>query len=222
MGNNILLIRYGVNDTGKSKNCFRRELPTDLHKELDYISNIEKFTYLKGFLSGNALQTIEGMPLTSDNYIIAKDLLEKRYGNPQLIVSWHMNALLKLDKIVSANAKELRNIHDKVEINIRALNTTGVIPEHFGALLIPIVLEKLPNIVRLQISRKLGTDKWCIKDFMASTNDEVSARENFEYLKNNESLENYEETKTRPVHTTSSLAVIQKVCVSCGNKSHYR
>ena len=137
-------------------------IATDLHKELDYISNIEKFTYLKGFLSGNALQNIEGMPLTSDNYIIAKDLLEKRCGNPQLIVSWHMNALLKLDKIVSANAKELRNIHDKVEINIRALNTTGVIPEHFEALLIPIVLEKLPNIVRLQISRKLGTDQVCV------------------------------------------------------------
>ena len=159
---------------------------------------------MRGFLSGIALQTIESMPLTSDNYIIPKDLLEKRYGNPQLIVSCHMNALLKLDKIVSANAKELRNLHDKVEMNIRALNTTGVIPEHFGALLIPIVVEILPNIVRLQISRKLGTDNWSIKDFIPSINDEVSARGNFEYLKNNESLDNYEETKTRPVHNIVS------------------
>ena len=31
------------------------------------ISSIEKFTYLRGYLTGSALQTIEGMPLTSDN-----------------------------------------------------------------------------------------------------------------------------------------------------------
>ena len=147
----------------------------------ELIKHLEKCTYLRGFLSGNALQTIEGMSLTSDNYINAKDLLEKRYGNPQLIVSCH--ALLKSDKIVSANVKELRNLHDKVKMNIRALNTTDVSHEHFGALLIPIVLEKLPHIVRLQISRKLGTDNWSINDFMSSINDEVSARENFEHKK---------------------------------------
>ena len=42
-----------------------------VHTGID-ISNIEKFTYLRGFLSGNALQTIEGMPLTTDNYTKAK------------------------------------------------------------------------------------------------------------------------------------------------------
>ena len=31
------------------------------------MSEIEKLTYLKGFLSGNALKTIEGLPLTSSN-----------------------------------------------------------------------------------------------------------------------------------------------------------
>ena len=217
-GVGVKLLKIKINSFEVNGKSFIEAFDAMVHVRID-ISNIEKFTYLRGFLSGSALQTIEGMPLTSDNYIIAKDLLEKRYGNPQLIVSCHMNALLKLDKIVSANAKELRNLHDKVEMNIRALNTTGAIPEHFGALLIPIVLEKLRNIVRLQISRKLGTDNWSIKDFMASINDEVSARENFKYLKNNESLDNYEETKTRLVHT--SLAVIQKVCVFCGNKSHY-
>ena len=61
-----------------------------------------------------------------------------------------MNSLLKLPKIVNANTKDLRELYNKVMINIRALNA-GVNTEHFGAMLIPIVLEKLPNIVRLQI-----------------------------------------------------------------------
>ena len=112
------------------------------------ISSIEKFTYLRGYLTGSALQTIEGMPLTSDNYVQAKQLLETRYGNSQLIVSSHMNALLRLDKLTNVDAKELRNLHDKVEVNIRALETAGVSADHFGALLIPIILEKLPNMIR--------------------------------------------------------------------------
>ena len=98
-----------------------------------------------------------------------------------------MNALLKIDKIVNTNAKELRNIHDKVEMNIRALDSAGVSSTYFGPLLIPIVLEKLPSVVRLQISRKLGTENWNIAEFMDSINDEVSARENFEFLKSSES-----------------------------------
>ena len=38
----------------------------------------------------DALQTIEGLPLTNQNYTNAKDLLKARYGNPQLIISSHM------------------------------------------------------------------------------------------------------------------------------------
>ena len=186
------------------------------------ISPIEKFTYLRGFLSGDALQTIQGMPLTQDNYKNAKDMLEKRYGNPQLIVSSHMNALLKLDKVVSTRAKELRELYNKVEINTRALRSSGISTEHFGALLIPVVLEKLPNIVRLQISRKLGSNNWSIEDFMESINDEITARENFEYLKKCGGTDEFEDVKDTP-HTTTSLSIQQskRVCIFCGNMNHF-
>ena len=70
------------------------------------VSNIEKFIYLKGFVSGSALQSIEGMPLTNDNYNIVKDMLDKRYGLPQMIVSRHMNALIKLGKTITAIVNE--------------------------------------------------------------------------------------------------------------------
>ena len=37
-----------------------------------------------------------------------------------------MNTLVNLVSIVSANAKDLRNLHDKVEANIRALESARV------------------------------------------------------------------------------------------------
>ena len=82
-----------------------------IHARIDK-TNIEKFTYLEGFLNGSALQTIDGLPLINDNYVNARDMLQKRYGNPQLIVSSRMNSLLKLPKIVNANAKDLRELYN--------------------------------------------------------------------------------------------------------------
>ena len=191
------------------------------------ISNVEKFSYLRGYLHGNALQTIDGMPLSSANYIKAKELLEERYGNQQLITATHMNALVNLDRIVSANAKQLRNLHDKVETNIRALESAGVSSTNFGPLLIPIVLGKLPDVVRLQISRKLGTENWNITEFMKSINDEVSARENFQYLKDNDSRRDNEDsnanTDPRTLQTLSLMSQGQspKLCVFCESTTHY-
>ena len=66
----------------------------------DSISNIEKFTYLKTYLDKSALQEIEGFPLTNANYASAWQLLDERYGNEQLIISCHMNNLIKLDPII--------------------------------------------------------------------------------------------------------------------------
>ena len=201
-------------------NVFIESFDVTIHERTD-LSPIEKFTYLRGFLKGDALETIQGMPLTQENYKNAKEILEKRYGNPQLIVSGHMNALLKLDKVISASGKDLRELYNKVEFNTRALSSAGVSTENFGALLIPIVLEKLPDSVRLQISRKLGSDKWEIKDFMTAINEEVIARENFEYLKK-KGLDEFEDVKEVP-STTTSLAIQQKkkVCLFCKSSNHY-
>ena len=47
----------------------------------------------------------------------------------------------------------------------------------------PIILEKLPNTIKLQISRKLGKENWNIEEFLSAINQEITARENIEYLK---------------------------------------
>ena len=44
----------------------------------EYLTNIEKFSYLRGYLSGSALECIEGFPLSHDNYEHAMGLLKER------------------------------------------------------------------------------------------------------------------------------------------------
>ena len=105
--------------------------------------------------------------MTSKNYQGALILLKERFGNPQLIIASHMHNLLLIEKVNSGrNGKELRSLYDQVESHIRALHTSGVNPEHYGALLIPIILERLPDDIKLQLSRKLGTKSWQIYAFL--------------------------------------------------------
>ena len=77
----------------------------------------------------------------------------------------------------------------------------------------PIILEKLPNTIKLQISRKLGKENWNIEQFLSAINQEITARENLEYLKQN-SFDSKEESKN---FTTSSLHVQARLkkCMFC-------
>ena len=65
------------------------------------LNNIDKMNYLKSLVEGPAASAIKGLPLTSANYKMARDILEQRYGNKQLIISAHMDNLLKLPVISS-------------------------------------------------------------------------------------------------------------------------
>ena len=94
-----------------------------------------------------------------------------------------MNNLIKLNPIIKPSVKEMRKLHDTIESNVRALRSLGINYKHFEPLLMPIILEKLPNTIKLQISRKLGKENWNIEEFLSAINQEITARENIEYLK---------------------------------------
>ena len=49
------------------------------------------------FLHNNFKHSVEGFLLTKDNYDFAVKLLKDRFAKTQIIVSSHMNALLKLN-----------------------------------------------------------------------------------------------------------------------------
>ena len=60
------------------------------------ISTINKFNYLNSLLEGNAARTVQGLTLTSSNYNATVEMLQERYGKPQIIISAHMDEILKI------------------------------------------------------------------------------------------------------------------------------
>ena len=134
-----------------------------------------------------------------------------------------MHNLLKIDKVIAGkNCKGLRSLNDQVEGHVRALKTAGVTSEHYGALLIPIIVERLPDEIKLEISRKLGTKDWQIDAFMEILKGEIRARESCEFMKcKNEGIEARE--KGGPGKSTTDAlftGVRILICAFCG-KNHF-
>ena len=46
----------------------------------DSLSDIQRFSYLRSLLQGDAARVIEGFPLTHTNYMQAVELLKERFG----------------------------------------------------------------------------------------------------------------------------------------------
>lgn len=98
-----------------------------------HLSNVEKMNYLVNLLKGNAEVAIKGLPLSNDNYNVCLKMLEERYGDPQVLVSAHMNKLLSLDAVFNiTDLKGLRKLCDQVESQVRCLNALGHDPKSYG------------------------------------------------------------------------------------------
>ena len=120
----------------------------------------------------------------------ALQILKDRFGNAQLMIASHMSKLMKLEKVkFSRNIKELRHLIDQIESHVRSLSTVGVKSDHFGPMLIPMVLERLPDDVKLEVSRKLGKQNWKIEEFMQVLKGEIAARESCFLMKSQETNE---------------------------------
>ena len=142
------------------------------------LSNVEKFTYLRGYLEEDALRTIQGLSLTENNYDKAMALLKDRFGNTQVIITAHMNELLKLRKIESdKDLHALRRLYDNIENNVRSLNSLGIHGENYGSLLAPIIMDRLPHEFRLSVSRNIRDELWDLSKLLRLINDEIKARE---------------------------------------------
>ena len=90
------------------------------------ISRIQQFTCLKSCVTDAAESTITGLPLTEDNNETTTDILRDRFGKPQLLISYHMEALLKLAIVSSEHETKKLWRYDKIEINLRSLKALGI------------------------------------------------------------------------------------------------
>ena len=126
------------------------------------------------YLDGSALSTVSGLMLTSSNYDEAVRLLEDRYGNTQVEITAHMEALLKIKRVKKMDGVSLlRKLCNDVENCVRNLKALGILTSTYGSLLVPILNDRFPDELRVIISRKFGNDPWTLEETIVYLNEEI-------------------------------------------------
>ena len=123
--------------------------------------------------------------MTSKNYVEARKLLEQRFRDTKVIISAHMIVLLKLPKINNDNVIKMTSSYNIIKSNLGSLIKMGLNPSQYSPLLIPVILERLPDSIKLMVTRKFRKINWYISDFINRIKQEVGARQNFGFIKDN-------------------------------------
>ena len=200
------------------------------------LSNIDKFKYLQQSLVGAAAETIAGLTITNDNYKEAIELLKKRFGDKQIILSKHIEHLMEIPKVtLNEDLKKLRTLLDKTETTVRSLRNMKVPTSNYSIVLTPIIMSKLPQELRLFISRQLS-DEWDLDGLLKHLGDELNVREKCAMAPIGSSSSSNFQTRPnlsfrKPASTTSTLLVDHErqasntnnklpSCLFCSNR-HY-
>ena len=157
-------------------------------------------------MAGQALATISGLTLNSENYKEALNILIDRYGNPQVLISAHMETLVKINKVKNMeNLEALRKLYNDIENCMRNLKSLKIESSTYGYLLIPLLKEKIPDELNMIISRKFSGNVWTLELMLKYFNEELQAKEICVPFKSTSSEKDKVKDKNRAGYTASCL-----------------
>ena len=186
--------------------------------ENEELSNVDKFSYLRHYLEEPAKKVISGFSLTEKNYATALKLLEQRYAKPTSIKRAHINELLNASPVYNErNIGRLRELLDFIETHYRGLEAMGVDEDSYATIVVPVLLDKIPEAVKLNMIRSTDCrQEWTLGEMLRAFGDEVEVREQhtsfFKGSSNSASVKERQEWKPRGNHgkTTTTSALLTK------------
>ena len=193
------------------------------------LSDVDKFSYLRGLLGGAARTTIAGLALTAANYEVAIELLRGRFGKPVVIERAHVNELLNVAPVFNErDTAGLRRLYDKIEIHHRGLKALEVNASTYEGIVVPAIVGKLPEAVKLQITRGKNYTEWKMEDLLKELLSELELREEHCTMSKSESSQHTRSDRDKKkrvdeLNTASALlARMNDICAYCkGGHAHH-
>ena len=192
------------------------------------ISDVDKFAYLRRYVSGAAKSSITGFRTTAANYGLAIEALQKRFGKKSIIHQAHVDALLNLQPVYNDwDTARLRKLYDAVECNHRALEALDVNPLTYESIVVPGIIKKLPEGIRLQITRGKDYMNWTVDELLEQIRNELELREEYGRMeKKNVRLDHGKRDGVDAARPTTASTLVTKsknlFCAFCkGNHEHH-
>ncbi|XP_062533826.1 uncharacterized protein LOC134202861 [Armigeres subalbatus] len=109
------------------------------------LTEMDKFTYLRSSLSGEALQEINSVQMSDVNYVIAWEMLEKRYENKKLIVKAHLDSLFSIEPIRREGYEPLSRLIGDFDKHLLMLDKVGEATDNWSTILVHMVCSRLDS-----------------------------------------------------------------------------
>ncbi|XP_049287140.1 uncharacterized protein LOC125765746 [Anopheles funestus] len=122
------------------------------------LSNIQRFHYLRVSLTNTALQLVQGISISEENYSIAWELLLKHYNDPNRLKAKHVEQLFEYTALKRESAAELRTLVEKFGINVKVLKQLGEPTEHWDTLLVFMLSRSLDPKTRRDWEEHISSD----------------------------------------------------------------
>ena len=108
------------------------------------IATVTKFSYLRKYILPNVQCLIDGLPFDDVGYVKAKEILTDKYGQETEVINAHVQEIMSLPTITSANSVQIHAFYRKLVVHVRSLETMDKLGCVGGY--VRNVLDKLPKI----------------------------------------------------------------------------
>ncbi|XP_055623374.1 uncharacterized protein LOC129766804 [Toxorhynchites rutilus septentrionalis] len=107
------------------------------------LTEVDRFTYLKSSLDGDALQEIRSIELSAANYEVAWKALVNRYENKKVIVKTYLDALFAVDSLKRESFEGLSRLISDFENNLQMLEKSGENTAGWSTILVHMMCSRL-------------------------------------------------------------------------------
>ncbi|XP_048003110.1 uncharacterized protein LOC125239538 [Leguminivora glycinivorella] len=141
------------------------------------LPDVDKLSYLKTSVTGDAKKVIDGLATTSTNYAIAVTILKERFGKTSHLIDAHYATLYKI-KMAKGSADDYRRTFNEIERNLKILESLGENINHNHLRF--MLLEKFPSDLVYEIKLKVKDDS--IQELRSHLDKIITAKEDAERI----------------------------------------
>ena len=142
------------------------------------LNPVKKMNYLRAKLEGEAEEVISGLTLTNVNYEEAIRLLQKRFGQNEIIINAHHTSLMDMPAS-SSSTSALRTRYDSIEKHLRSLQALG--EDVNTKMLVSLIMTTLPkDVITPLTDHKEDGQEWTVQLLRDKLHRFITNRENAE------------------------------------------
>ncbi|XP_047998661.1 uncharacterized protein LOC125236018 [Leguminivora glycinivorella] len=165
------------------------------------LPDVDKLSYLKTSVTGDAKKAIDGLPTTNGNYKIAVTLLKERFGKKAHLIDAHYATLYKIEAAKSS-AEDCRRTFNEVERNLKILESLGENTNHNHLRF--MILEKFPSDLIYEIKLKIQNES--TQELREQLNKIITAKEDAERIAGRKRSHEVDDSTVGTLHVNAKRA----------------